>query len=238
MPPLDVRAAAATMDAMSELTATAFAPRDRPPPLRPDEIHVCSIALDATATPRAVTEAARVVLDRLLRFYAGTDAPIEIARGRHGKPYAPAFAGLDFNLSHAGHHVLLAFARGQALGVDLERDERRLSLIEIARRFFAADEADALERLPDAARLPCFLRLWTRKEAVLKALGQGLNFGLDRLAFAIDGDGEVGALHRIAEEAGAPADWRLCALAPAPGLVGALAWRGPERPLQTFTLPL
>ena len=198
---------------------------------------MCSIAVAANATPRAVAEAARGVLDRLLRFYAGVDAPIEIARGAHGKPYAPAFADLDFNLSHAGHHVLLAFARGQALGVDLERDERRLSLIEIARRFFAADEADALERLPEAARLPCFLRLWTRKEAVLKALGQGLNFGLDRLAFAIDGDGDVGALERIAAEAGAAADWRLRALAPAPGLVGALAWCGAERPLQTFTLP-
>lgn len=222
---------------MQNLTAAAFVYRDQPPPLQAGEVHLCLIALAEETTPRAVAEAARRVLDRLLRFHTGAEA-IEIARGPHGKPYAAAFTGLEFNLSHAGHHVLLAFAREQALGVDLERDERRLSLIEIARRFFAADEADALERLPDAARLPCFLQLWTRKEAVLKALGQGLNFGLDRLAFAIDGRGEVGALQSIADEAGAVADWHLRALAPAPGLVGALAWCGPERALQTFTLPV
>lgn len=221
---------------MQTLTADAFVHRDRPPPLLPDEIHLCSMAFAPGASPRAVTDAARTVLDRLLSGYAGTDHVLEIARGAYGKPYAPASLGLDFNLSHAGHHVLLAFARGQELGVDLERDERRLSLLEIARRFFAPDEAEALERLPADARLPCFLQLWTRKEAVLKALGQGLNFGLDRLTFAVGTDGEVGALRRIAAEAGPAAEWRLCAVQPAPGLIGALAWRGPARSLQTFTL--
>jgi 4'-phosphopantetheinyl transferase len=221
---------------MQTLTADAFVRRDRPPPLGTDEIHLCWMEFAPGTTPRAVAAAARAALDRLLRDYAGTDRTLEIARGAHGKPYAPADAGLDFNLSHAGHHVLLAFARGQELGVDLERDERRLSLLEIARRFFAADEADALERLPADARLPCFLQLWTRKEAVLKALGQGLNFGLDRLAFAVGADGEVGALQRIAAEAGPAAQWRLCGLRPAPGLVGALAWRGAARSLQSFTL--
>lgn len=222
---------------MQTVDADAFVQLDQPPPLQPDEIHLCLITLAADATPRAVADAARSALDRLLRAYSGVDSSFEIARGQYGKPYAPACSDLEFNLSHAGRHVLLAFAHGQALGVDLERDERRLSLIEIARRFFAADEADALEGLPITARLPCFLQLWTRKEAVLKALGQGLNFGLDRLAFVIDEHGGVGELRCIAAEAGAVAEWRLRMLMPAPGLVGALAWRGPMRSLQTFTLP-
>lgn len=222
---------------MQNLTADAFVRRDGPPSLGPEEIHLCSIELAPGTPPRAVADTARDTLRRLLSVYAGTDRVLEIRRGPYGKPHAPADAGLDFNLSHAGHHVLLAFARGQELGVDLERDERRLSLIEIARRFFAADEADALQRLPAESRLPCFLQLWTRKEAVLKALGQGLNFGLDRLTFAVDAAGKVGALRRIAAEAGPAADWRLCGLQPAPGLVGALAWRGKPRSLQAFTLP-
>lgn len=221
---------------MQNLPTDAFVRCDQPPPLSPDEIHLCSIALDAQAPPRAVTAAAREVLGRLLHAYAGADRVPEVERGTYGKPYVPACPGLEFNLSHAGHHVLLAFARGQALGVDLEREARRLSLLEIAHRFFAADEAEALRRLPEEARLRTFLRLWTCKEAVLKALGQGLNFGLDRLAFAIDARGEVGSLLRIASEAGAAADWCVHALAPAPGLLGALAWRGPPRSVRAFTL--
>lgn len=221
---------------MQELTATDFIRLDRPPPLGHDEIHLCAIALPGTARPHEVAAAAREALDRLLRDYTGaTEAP-PVLRGAHGKPHAPAAGGLEFNLSHAGPHVLFAFARGQALGVDIERDRPRLSVLGLARRFFDTDEANALEALPEAVRREGFLRLWTRKEAVLKALGQGLNFGLHRLAFSLEPDGTAGPLHRIAEEAGRVDEWRLQPVRPAAGLVGALAWRGPSRRVRAFSL--
>jgi 4'-phosphopantetheinyl transferase len=213
---------------MTAPDATTFVPCAAVPALADDEIHVWSLAT-APGPPRAIGAAAREVLASLLCAYAGVGVAPVIERGEHGKPYAPALPELDFNLSHAGPHVLLAFARRQPLGIDVERGERRLAVDELAGRFFTANEADALAHLPAAARTAAFLALWTHKEAVLKALGAGLSFGLDRLEFAVDAHGRIAGLRAIAPEAGACADWRLLALAPTPGLLGALAWRGPPR---------
>jgi 4'-phosphopantetheinyl transferase len=212
-----------------------FEARASAPPLEAGEVHVWLLD-SAQVHPRATAASARDALRRLLHAYAGGSAPPAIERDARGKPYAPDFPDIQFNLSHAGAHVLLAFARDQALGVDLERADRRLSLAGIARRFFAADEARALESLPEAIRLQAFLRLWTHKEAVLKALGCGIGFGLDRVEFALHADGEIASLRRISPDAGTPAQWQLRRFDPAPGLPAALAWRGPPRYVRTFSL--
>lgn len=204
------------------------------PRLADGEIHVWHVATEPDSG--SVSIAAHAALARLLCTYAGLARAPVIERAAHGKPFAPELPDLEFNLSHAGAHVLLAFARGQALGIDLEHGERRVSLPEVARRFFAPAEARALERLPLERRQRAFLDVWTRKEAVLKALGAGLQFGLARVEFSVEQDGAVGALTHIAPEGGRAADWRLCPLQPAPCLIGALAWRGPARSVRTFRL--
>ena len=130
--------------------------------------------------------------------------------------------------------IVLAFARGQPLGVDIERLRQRTVSLDVAQRFFCAREADALADLPEAHRQTAFLRLWTHKEAVLKAIGSGLSFGLARLEFALDADGEVRGLRDIAGEAGPAADWRLRPFAPEENLVGCLAWRGAPRRVRAF----
>jgi len=220
---------------MQAIDGAAFERRDSSPPLPCDEIHVWRFRV-AADDPRAVGGAAREVLLRLLAGYAGLARAPAIALGPHGKPFAPDLAGIDFNLSHAGRDVLFAFARGQAVGIDLERSDRRLSIEGIARRFFAPAEAEALERLDESARYDAFLHLWTAKEAVLKALGEGLQFGLGRLEFRIGADATVDALQRIEGDVGGPAEWQLRRLLPWRGLVGALAWRGPDRAVRAFTL--
>ena len=220
---------------MDVLDATAFEPRATVPPLADDEIHVWFIAVGAERSPREIGVAARAVLARFLCVYANCAQTPAIERGAHGKPFAPALPDLQFNLSHSGPHVLLAFARGQAIGIDLERCDRQLSVDGIAQRFFAAREAQALARLPPASQRETFLRLWTHKEAVVKALGSGLNFGLERIEFALDQGREVGALLAIAIEAGPTSEWIVRRIDPAPGLLGALAWRGTERRVRTFT---
>lgn len=229
-------AATPSMAIMDLLHSTAFERRATVSPLAADEIHVWFVAVDAGVSPRAIGEAARAALERLLCAYANCAQPPAIERGVHGKPFAPELPGLDFNLSHAGPHVLLAFARAQAIGIDLERCDRRLSLDGIAHRFFAASEAQALTRLPPVAQRETFLRLWTHKEAVLKALGTGINFGLDRVEFMLDRDNGVSALLNIAAEAGSVSEWNLHRIDPAPGLMGALAWRGATRSVRAFTL--
>ena len=217
-------------------SAVLFEPRTSVPALDAGELHVWFCA-HAGVDARATSAAARAALQRLLCAYAQVSAPPAIERGAHGKPFAPALPDIEFNLSHAGSHVLLAFARGQALGIDLERVDRRLSLDGIARRFFTAAETLALQRLPEHARLRAFLRLWTHKEAVLKALGVGIGHGLERVEFELDADGEIASLLRIAPECGFPAQWQLQRLDPAPDLFGALAWCGPARRVRSFTMP-
>lgn len=207
-----------------------------PSALARDEVHLCHLTLPPGLAPREVGAATRAVLGRLVAHYTGCAGPPRLARGERGKPHAPDIPGFEFNLSHAGVHVSLAFAWRQPLGVDIEWRERRIQVQELARRFFAAAEADALDGLDSDLRRAAFLRLWTHKEAVLKALGVGLSFGLDRLEFALDAAGNVAALREIDPACGPVEAWRLHAFQRAPRIEGALAWCGPPRPVRTFAL--
>jgi 4'-phosphopantetheinyl transferase len=91
----------------------------------------------------------------------------------HGKPEVE---GLHFNISHSGGLALLALGRVE-VGVDVELPRRRRT-DDIARRFFAPGEQERLFALPDAERFEAFFRLWTCKEAFLKATGEGLSRSL------------------------------------------------------------
>jgi len=204
------------------------------PSLAHDEIHLWLLTVDGSPDHRTVAARARALLTRLLTQYADLDAAPEIARTERGKPFAPALAQIDFNLSHARDHVLIAVARGQPLGVDLERVDRRIEIEDLARRYGSTSEADALDALPEVSRPVAFLRLWTCKEAVLKALGEGIAFGLDRVSFGLDSGGLPTGLAALTSEAGPLDSWRLVLLEPAPGFLGALAWQGPERRVRTF----
>lgn len=91
----------------------------------------------------------------------------------HGKP-ALADSTLDFNLSHSGNRALFAFSGSGRVGVDLEALDRDLDVMALARRYFHPGETTALLQLPQPLRRPAFLACWTRKEAVVKATGDGL----------------------------------------------------------------
>jgi 4'-phosphopantetheinyl transferase len=219
---------------MQRITPDHFVRPTSPPALANDDIHVWQLQLTGAPKPREVTAAAHALLGQLLVRYAGIDRSPDIARTDRGKPYAPALPGFDFNLSHAREHILIAVARRQPLGVDLERIDRRIEIEDLARRFFSGNEADALSALPEALRLPGFLRLWTCKEALLKAIGAGLSFGLERVSFALDRSGAPTGLAQLAPEAGQARDWQFALIDPAPGFLGALAWQGPPRRVMAF----
>lgn len=219
---------------MQTIDAAAFARVASVPPLDDGLVHLWLLAIEHAPDHRAVAAAAHALLGRLLARYAGLDHPPVLARTGRGKPYAPALAGIDFNLSHARDHALIAIARGQPLGVDLERIDRKLDAHDLARRFFSKREADALDALPEAQRAIAFLRLWTCKEAVLKALGAGISFGLDRVAFDLDAAGDPAAIAEVASEAGEAAGWRLSLLEPTEGFLGAIAWHGAPRQIRAF----
>ncbi|HEV2680466.1 MAG TPA: 4'-phosphopantetheinyl transferase superfamily protein [Rhodanobacter sp.] len=188
--------------------------------LRDDEIHVWQLDYRP--------QHGRGPLRRVLGAYLDIDADrVVLINGEYGRP-ALADAhdpSLGFNWSHSGEHALIAIGRQITPGIDLERRRARPRALEIAERYFSVDETAALTALPVAARDEAFLELWTAKEAVLKALGRGLAFGLDRLSIASTTDRLF--LQRL--EGDAVDAWQLQRLVVDPTLVAALAWRGDAR---------
>jgi 4'-phosphopantetheinyl transferase len=127
--------------------------------------------------------AARGVLRHILgHHYLNRDPrDLSFSRGEFGKlslaaDYKPV--DLHFNLSHSDGIALFVFARGREVGVDLER-VRSLAGDQIANHFFSLNEISTLQKFPSSQRLEVFYRLWTSKEAYLKARGQGLQIPLD-----------------------------------------------------------
>ncbi|MCB9730018.1 MAG: 4'-phosphopantetheinyl transferase superfamily protein [Deltaproteobacteria bacterium] len=170
-------------------------------------------------------EAARGGLRELLGRYAGgSPQALRFTLGPHGKPALEGSGAPDFNLSHTEGLALLAIGRGGALGVDVEARREVPERAGIARSHFSDAEVALLEAEDAEGRgADCFLRLWTRKEAVIKAVGQGLGYPLRRvtvgLASALDGPiFEPGA-------PGAEGPWSLEDLDPGPGFRAALACR-------------
>jgi 4'-phosphopantetheinyl transferase len=126
-----------------------------------------------------------IVARALLRLLLGhcLDCSVEyltFATDRFGKPtlLAPAMASLQFNVSHSGDYILIALNRRHAVGVDVERIRTDLAIEEIAQRFFSPRERRDLSALTPQERPGGFFTCWTRKEAYLKARGDGLTVPL------------------------------------------------------------
>lgn len=146
-----------------------------------------------------------------------------------------ADAALSFNWSHSGAYALVALARNDALGVDIERLDKKARALDIAHRFFDPAEAGLLASLDPVTRQRAFIGLWCAKEALLKAAGEGLSFGLARLAFASRTGGDW-TLARVHPALGTVSAWQLAGFEAAPGYRGALAWRGAPKRLLAFDL--
>jgi len=213
--------------------------------LGPDEVHVVSARL------AAVTEADAALLDanehaRASRFILARDreqfiaahallrrvlalclncAPVDVtfAVTANGKPYlAGSKIGLRFNLSHSGERTMIALAVGRDVGVDVEQD-RSVEVLGIAERFFAPSEAAALRSRSPAEQQIAFFRCWTRKEAFIKALGEGLGYPLDAFEVELDDDKSRPLLRRTREERQAPVRWQVRSLQVEPGYAAAVA---------------
>jgi phosphopantetheinyl transferase len=120
-------------------------------------------------------------------------------RGPHGKPCIDAPRPLAFNLSHSGDWLVLAWhedAGAGELGVDLEhRQGRARDVLRLARRYFSPEEVRALEHLEGESRELLFYRLWTLKEAWVKAHGLALAPLLRTMTFRLDATGIDAANH-------------------------------------------
>jgi 4'-phosphopantetheinyl transferase len=169
------------------------------------------------------TPAEPLVRDWLAAVLEVPAAAIELHRDTLGRPrLAGALHGWDVSWSHSGDGLLIALGDEVDVGVDLERARPRPRALELAERFFHSTEHDWLRGLPEPDRNEAFLRLWCAKEAVLKAHGRGIAYGLDKFGLA-DLEGGLAMTH---PHAGLGGPWSVHEWAPRPGYRAALAWRG------------
>jgi 4'-phosphopantetheinyl transferase len=142
----------------------------------------------------------------------------------HGKPAlarCPGQRDLRFNVSHCGGVAAYAFAEGREVGVDIEEVCELPDADDIAMRLFSHHERGAYLRLSLRERPQGFFNCWTRKEAFLKALGEGLRHHLDRCEVSL-APGEPARILRFGEIPGDACGWVLEELSLGPGLAGAL----------------
>jgi len=141
---------------------------------------------------RTAYTVARAALRSLLGKYLGImPTSIEFQYSEHGKPYldpAPNSASIGFNISHSHGLALLAFAVNRQVGVDVEQIRPDFGTLEIAQRFFSAAEVQALLAQPPEHQAECFFNCWTRKEAYIKAIGEGLSCPLHRFDVTLSMD--------------------------------------------------
>ncbi len=173
--------------------------------------------------------AARGLLRRILGLYLGVESQtLRFVYGDHGKPFlAPELAacGVHFNASHSRDLALFAVTRDRDIGIDVERVRPDVACTQLATRFFAPGEVQTLRSLPVDAQREAFFRCWTRKEAFIKAKGEGFSLPLDQFEVSL-APGAPATLLRTEWDPLESDRWSLSEISPGPGFVGALAVEG------------
>jgi len=168
---------------------------------------------------------ARARLRQILAARLGTQPrAVELAYTAHGKPVlATGSASIDlrFNVSHCKDVAVFAFCRGREVGIDVEMIEHIEGMDEVAAHFFSRNELRAYRALAEADKDAGFFNCWTRKEAFVKALVDGLHFPLDSFDVSL-APHEPARILRVADKDGADCGWCLRSFSPLPGYVAAV----------------
>lgn len=222
------------------------------PLLRENEVHVWSASLDVSPSHlfelrRILSEDERKKEERLrfqrdkdhhvasegalrailARYVGMPPASLRFERNAHGKPSLAAALGLRlrFNMSHSQNLALYAITCGREVGIDVECVRNGFAETQIAEQFFSPDETTRLQQLPQALQQRAFFHTWTRKEAYLKARGEGLTVPLNEFDVSVHPD-EPPALLSAQHSAQEVGRWALRALEPAPDFVGTVVVEG------------
>jgi 4'-phosphopantetheinyl transferase len=228
---------------------------DAPLPLGAADVHLWRVDLEAVASEEAQWSAilspeeqaravrfhfqehrqyftaTRAILRRILASYLDCGArDLTFVISPKNKPSlggAHANRCLSFNISHSGHIAVLAFTRNRQVGVDVEHVRRDFDTNAIATRFFSTVEQEQLASLPLEERHDAFFRCWTRKEAYIKATGEGLSLPLHQFDVCI-ASGSQDALLATRPETMEVRRWSLRDVAVKPGYAAALCISGTD----------
>jgi 4'-phosphopantetheinyl transferase len=164
--------------------------------------------------------ARRAFLRRVLAGYTGVaPARIRYRVSARGRPELESPGGITFSASHSDGLAVIAVARDRLVGVDLERIRPIPDVLDLANRVCSPAEYAGLQSVAEPVRGESFLRLWTRKESYVKALGTGLSMPLTDVDVG-NGDGQTRRLP------GSDESFVFAGLDGLPGYVGALAASG------------
>ncbi len=172
----------------------------------------------------------RGILRELLSEYLDLPASkIQLGFNKFGKPHLEPEDSLYFNISHSAGLAVFAFSRSTAVGVDIERWRADFDLLKLAKHYFSEVEVKALESMPADDRIAGFYAGWTRKEAFIKAHGEGLSLPLDLFDVSLLPGEQAGLLATRGDLE--PADqWTMKDIEIDPGFSAALVVRG--KPLE------
>lgn len=180
---------------------------------------------------------ARGLLRNLLSAYLGVDcSDLRFSYGAQGKPFLvlDSPVQINFNVSHTHGRAVFAFTRGRDLGVDLEYVSDDFDDELIANRFFSRAEVLTLRTVPADLRKQAFFNCWTRKEAYIKARGEGLSMPLNQFDVSLRPN-EPAALQNNYRDEREVSRWSMQAIPAPEGYVGALVVEGHDWQLKGFS---
>jgi 4'-phosphopantetheinyl transferase len=172
----------------------------------------------------------------LATYVDGASQELVFSYSAKGKPELSSPGkelGIQFNLSHSRDFALLAVAQGLCVGVDIEFINHEFATDEIATRFFSQSEVRTLRALSPGERAEAFFSCWTRKEAYVKALGEGLSVPLDSFGMAF-GQGVPPALLWVELAPQEVSRWSVYDVAVPQGYAAALVIEGQEHRLRQW----
>lgn len=176
-----------------------------------------------------------ILRELLGRYLAADPAKLAFTTNPFGKPGLAQRDGkkmLSFNLTHSGNVILYVVAGSRQVGVDVELIRTDFDVMDLAQGQFSSAEVKALQATCPNERSAAFFRCWTRKEAYIKARGEGLGFPLKEFSVSL-GDNESPAILWASDDPAVQERWSMFNLVPAPGHAGAVAVEG--RPVQLVT---